>query len=141
MYQWSISMESIYLRQAYIVRVLPIFVVGRFILHFELKNPKKATILPRSNRYFDFTPVMPPRKLKIIVVGPKNSGKTTISNFLMGQTAEITGGEYQPTIGCRILEAEYPSGGNQMVNVELWDASGDNRYDFDPLFLNAYLSC
>lgn len=67
------------------------------------------------------------QKLKIIVVGPKGSGKTTLSNFLLGQSEGIANTPYQPTVGCRILENDFPGQGNQMVSVELWDASGDNR--------------
>lgn len=67
------------------------------------------------------------QKLKIIVVGPKGSGKSTLSNFLLGQSDGIANYPYQPTVGCRILENDFPGQGNQMVSVELWDASGDNR--------------
>lgn len=67
------------------------------------------------------------QKLKIIVVGPKGSGKSTLSNFLLGQSDGIANNPYQPTVGCRILENDFPGQGNQMVSVELWDASGDNR--------------
>ncbi|XP_048263348.1 intraflagellar transport protein 22 homolog isoform X2 [Bombus affinis] len=65
--------------------------------------------------------------LKIIVIGPIRSGKTTISNFLADAT-EIPY-DYHPTKGVRILEFEVQ---NINVNnkhiakdVELWDCSGD----------------
>lgn len=66
-------------------------------------------------------------RLKIIVVGPKGSGKSTLSNFLLGQSESISNVPYQPTVGCRILENDFPGQGNQTVAVEMWDASGDNR--------------
>lgn len=68
------------------------------------------------------------QRLKIIVVGPKASGKTTICNYLMGQSDSMSNEQYLPTAGCRILEGDLAGQGNQIVSVELWDASGDNRY-------------
>ncbi|XP_038059241.1 intraflagellar transport protein 22 homolog [Patiria miniata] len=71
-------------------------------------------------------------KAKILVVGPCESGKSVISNFLADAT-ETSGGEYHPTQGVRILEFE--SGSNQMgarsstAEVELWDCSGDQKFD------------
>ena len=71
-------------------------------------------------------------KVKIVMVGPCQSGKTMIANFLADATENI-GGEYRPTAGVRILEFE---SGNLNVNnknikadVELWDASGSNQYE------------
>jgi GTPase SAR1 family protein len=67
------------------------------------------------------------QRMKIIVVGPKGAGKSTISNFLLGQTEALLNTSYQPTVGCRILEGDISGSGNQVISVELWDASGDNR--------------
>eukprot|EP00602_Paraphysomonas_sp_CaronLab_P004134 CAMPEP_0185024852 /NCGR_PEP_ID=MMETSP1103-20130426/8039_1 /TAXON_ID=36769 /ORGANISM="Paraphysomonas bandaiensis, Strain Caron Lab Isolate" /LENGTH=172 /DNA_ID=CAMNT_0027557923 /DNA_START=111 /DNA_END=629 /DNA_ORIENTATION=- len=69
--------------------------------------------------------------LKICVVGPKQTGKTAISNFLAGQTSGIVEGkQYDPTAGVRILEYEANiPGSSGPVNVELWDASGDHSYE------------
>ena len=47
-------------------------------------------------------------KVKILMVGPCQSGKTMISNFVSDAT-ESVGGEYRPTAGARILEFEMPS--------------------------------
>ncbi|KAJ0399886.1 hypothetical protein ATCC90586_006501 [Pythium insidiosum] len=66
---------------------------------------------------------MPP--LKLLIVGPKEAGKTTIANFLCEQTDRLGGPErYQPTIGVRILELE-----KNKTSVELWDVSGDQVYE------------
>ncbi|XP_065663685.1 intraflagellar transport protein 22 homolog isoform X2 [Hydra vulgaris] len=72
-------------------------------------------------------------KIKILVLGPKQSGKTFLSNFIADAT-ESTSGEYRSTKGVRILEFEVEGidiGGNHTVNleVELWDCSGDQRYE------------
>ena len=47
-------------------------------------------------------------KVKILLAGPCQAGKTMIANFLSDAT-ESVGGEYRPTIGVRILEFEMPS--------------------------------
>ncbi|KAF1321403.1 Rab-like protein 5-like, partial [Globisporangium splendens] len=63
--------------------------------------------------------------LKILVVGPKEAGKTTIANFLSEQTDRLGSQErYHPTIGVRILELE-----KGKTNVEIWDVSGDQVYE------------
>ena len=72
-------------------------------------------------------------KLKILVVGPCESGKTAISNFL-SDASEMTSGAYRPTKGVRILETEIDGvdvGANQSVTVEvaLWDCSGDQSFE------------
>lgn len=61
------------------------------------------------------------------------SGKTHISNYLSGAT-EISGEEYKPTQGVRILEFESSgenseAGSSFKAEVELWDCSGDSRYN------------
>ena len=64
--------------------------------------------------------------LKIVIAGPKSSGKSTIGNFLSGHKETLASHEkYNPTSGVRILELENKIGA-EVVNVELWDASGDH---------------
>ena len=53
-------------------------------------------------------PVPAMYKVKILLAGPCQAGKTMIANFLSDAT-ESVGGEYRPTIGVRILEFEMPS--------------------------------
>ncbi|XP_069013770.1 intraflagellar transport protein 22 homolog isoform X2 [Embiotoca jacksoni] len=70
-------------------------------------------------------------KAKILFVGPNESGKTILSNFL-SDTTENVGGEYRPTQGVRILEFESQpkgSGDNKTCEVELWDCSGDFKFE------------
>ncbi|BFZ18760.1 hypothetical protein BsWGS_21799 [Bradybaena similaris] len=69
-------------------------------------------------------------KVKIIVVGPTESGKTTLCNFLADAT-ESSGGEYHPTQGVRIVEFEASAAdtGRSAVDVELWDCSGDRKFE------------
>ncbi|KDO24749.1 hypothetical protein SPRG_09611 [Saprolegnia parasitica CBS 223.65] len=67
--------------------------------------------------------------LKVLVVGPKEGGKTAIANFLAEGTDRLGNQErYQPTIGVRILECEKNLGRGQ-VSVEFWDCSGDQIYE------------
>ncbi|XP_005988632.1 intraflagellar transport protein 22 homolog [Latimeria chalumnae] len=71
-------------------------------------------------------------KTKLLIVGPRECGKTVLANFLSDATESI-GGEYSPTQGVRILEFEFPSvnGSNKSVSceVELWDCGGDEKYE------------
>ncbi|XP_064460050.1 intraflagellar transport protein 22 homolog [Ornithodoros turicata] len=71
-------------------------------------------------------------KLKIVVVGPLQSGKTAISNFL-AEATESSHGQYSPTVGVRILEFESESiavkGRQRRASIELWDCSGDEKYE------------
>ncbi|XP_067950755.1 intraflagellar transport protein 22 homolog isoform X2 [Watersipora subatra] len=71
-------------------------------------------------------------KLKILVVGPCEVGKTFFSNFVADQS-ENTMGDYRPTKGVRILEFECGDvrlkGRSGGVEVELWDCSGDHKYE------------
>ena len=56
--------------------------------------------------------------LKIVIAGPKGSGKSTIANFLSGTVDSLMPPEhYDPTYAVRILECK--------DNIQLWDASGD----------------
>ncbi|KAM3605412.1 uncharacterized protein V6R79_025459 [Siganus canaliculatus] len=68
---------------------------------------------------------------KILFIGPTESGKTVLTNFL-SDTTDNVGGEYRPTQGVRILECELPtqgSGENTKCEVELWDCSGDFKFE------------
>jgi len=44
-------------------------------------------------------------RIKILIIGPKSSGKSTIANFLGGRKHILTK-NYRPTNGVRILEFE-----------------------------------
>jgi Rab-like protein 5 len=72
---------------------------------------------------------------KVLVVGPAQSGKTRAVNTL---AAISTQGVYDPTVGCRIIELERPLSVRDakskkemqvVANVELWDLSGDVKYE------------
>jgi intraflagellar transport protein 22 len=66
--------------------------------------------------------------LKVVVAGPKGTGKTVVSNFLAGQSDSLDVEKYDETAGARILELEQQmSYGN--VKIELWDSSGDHQYE------------
>lgn len=71
-------------------------------------------------------------KAKILVVGPCASGKSVVCNFLAEATDSSTG-EYHPTQGVRILEFESDtinvSGRIVKAEVELWDCSGDTKFE------------
>lgn len=70
--------------------------------------------------------------VKILVVGPPESGKTYLANFLADAT-DISSGTYRPTKGVRILEFEVngvrTKTGVADVAIELWDCSGDQKYE------------
>ncbi|KAJ0011954.1 hypothetical protein NQD34_012929 [Periophthalmus magnuspinnatus] len=70
-------------------------------------------------------------KVKIVLIGPTESGKTVLANFL-SDISENVGGEYNPTVGVRILEFESPleeASDNRSCEVELWDCSGDFKFE------------
>ncbi|KAF0717823.1 Aste57867_2071 [Aphanomyces stellatus] len=70
---------------------------------------------------------MPP--LKVLIVGPKEGGKSAIANFLSDSTDRLGNQEkYQPTVGVRILECEKTNGRIQ-ASLELWDCAGDQIYE------------
>ncbi|EFN84612.1 Rab-like protein 5 [Harpegnathos saltator] len=68
--------------------------------------------------------------LKLVMIGPAGSGKTTIANFLADAT-EIPY-DYYPTEGVRILEFEANNieVNNELIlrDIELWDCSGDYKF-------------
>jgi GTPase SAR1 family protein len=63
-------------------------------------------------------------KLKIVIVGPKGAGKSSIGNYITGQSQVLCpeNANYDPTAGVRILEFEA-----RQNSIELWDASGDHK--------------
>jgi Rab-like protein 5 len=73
-------------------------------------------------------------KLKILVIGPEGSGKTTVTNFLC-EKSNVLDIPYRPTAGVRIIETEKEVK-NKRTNIEFWDVSGkpvinqgNNKYD------------
>ncbi|TGZ53858.1 intraflagellar transport protein 22 homolog [Temnothorax americanus] len=68
--------------------------------------------------------------LKLVMIGPTESGKTTIANFLADAT-EIPY-DYHPTQGVRILEFEINDieMNNERISrdLELWDCSGNHKF-------------
>lgn len=73
-------------------------------------------------------------KMKILVLGPSGVGKTVLSNIISDHS-ETPSSVYHPTAGVRILEFEKDPprsnrrAGESAVNIELWDCSGDPRYE------------
>ena len=70
-------------------------------------------------------------RIKIVVIGPQRSGKSTVSNIL-GDLQDGPSTIYRPTMGCRIVDFERdpPPGVNfGKLNIELWDVSGDTSYE------------
>nr|KAF6355005.1 intraflagellar transport 22 [Myotis myotis] len=69
-------------------------------------------------------------KAKILFVGPCESGKTVLANFLT-ESSDIT--EYNPTQGVRILEFENPhvtsNNKGTACEFELWDCGGDPKFE------------
>lgn len=70
--------------------------------------------------------------VKILVIGPLQSGKSTITNLLSERTEGPS--NYRPTVGVRILEFEKQAPRNpkrpglDKVMIELWDVSGDMKF-------------
>ncbi|TRY99316.1 hypothetical protein DNTS_004004, partial [Danionella cerebrum] len=79
-----------------------------------------------------FVPSSKMFRVKIVLIGPSECGKTTLANFL-SDTTESIGGDYNPTQGVRILEFDsqnVPSGNKSSVcEVELWDCAGDFKME------------
>jgi len=69
-------------------------------------------------------------RIKILIIGPKGAGKSTIANYLAGRKHVLTE-NYRPTIGVRIVEFEKDAPknknipGDSKITVEMWDVSGD----------------
>lgn len=70
----------------------------------------------------------PDDRIKLLIVGSKECGKTCISNFLAGDKM-IFSSEYRPTIAARIREFESIYSRNRTASVELWDISGDSNFE------------
>ncbi|XP_047112935.1 intraflagellar transport protein 22 homolog isoform X2 [Schistocerca piceifrons] len=70
-------------------------------------------------------------KVKILLIGPVKSGKSTIANFL-SEAADTMSNDYRATRGVRILEFESPNvnvnGKFVTSDVELWDCSGNLKF-------------
>ncbi|KAI8820130.1 uncharacterized protein EV422DRAFT_568085 [Fimicolochytrium jonesii] len=84
---------------------------------------------------------MPNHNVRIFIVGPSGTGKTTLSNVLADLTASLptaphAGGVYRATQGVRILEFDrrippLPNSGSTRpmdVACEVWDCSGSPRF-------------
>lgn len=73
-------------------------------------------------------------RVKILIIGPAHAGKTAIANFI-AERSEVLNPNYHPTAATRIVEFEKlgPKNprrpGQDQVLVELWDVSGDAKYD------------
>lgn len=73
-------------------------------------------------------------RVKILIIGPCQAGKTAITNFI-AERSDTLNPEYHPTAACRIVEFEKvgPKNprrpGQDQVLVELWDVSGDAKYE------------
>eukprot|EP00056_Hartaetosiga_gracilis_P022389 m.30118 g.30118 ORF g.30118 m.30118 type:complete len:186 (+) comp9614_c0_seq1:263-820(+) len=67
---------------------------------------------------------------KIVIVGPKKSGKSYLADFLCDEVTSGEEREYYPTKGCRIVTFESNANKrSETLNIELWDISGDENYD------------
>lgn len=69
-------------------------------------------------------------KVKILMIGPMQAGKSTIANFIADRE-DISSSYYRPTVATRVLEFEKEAPknprrpGSEKVLIELWDVSGD----------------
>ena len=63
-------------------------------------------------------------KLKILVIGPEASGKTTVVNYL-SQKSNVLDAPYRPTNSVRIVEHETEVD-NRLISIEFWDVSGND---------------
>ncbi|KAI9138188.1 P-loop containing nucleoside triphosphate hydrolase protein [Paraphysoderma sedebokerense] len=81
------------------------------------------------------------RRVKIALIGPPQSGKTCIANYLASIDSSLRKNKYRPTVGVRILEfdrkikqtgstkSRSASDSPVTVTVELWDCSGNENYE------------
>ena len=74
-----------------------------------------------------------PQGKKIVLVGPKGSGKSALTSYLSEcfdsdeerrKKAKLVLDNYSPTAGTRIVEMTVKG-----IDVELWDTSGDHKYE------------
>ncbi len=72
--------------------------------------------------------------IKILIIGPLQSGKTAVANLLAERSqTDVVSNNYRPTVGVRILEFEKEAPrnpkrpGQERVMIELWDVSGDPK--------------
>ncbi|KAM3965250.1 intraflagellar transport protein 22 homolog [Aphomia sociella] len=76
---------------------------------------------------------MHPNKLKILMIGPSESGKTQIANFISETINIEEANTPTPTQGVRIVEFEVSNlsinGKITNVDIELWDCSGDHKFE------------
>ncbi|XP_034831856.1 intraflagellar transport protein 22 homolog [Maniola hyperantus] len=72
-------------------------------------------------------------KLKILIIGPSDSGKTSIANYLSESTNMENIGIPRPTQGVRIVEFELShlnvNDKQFKVDIEMWDCSGDHKFE------------
>ena len=72
------------------------------------------------------------QSVKILIIGPVQSGKSSIANFLADRE-DVLSDSYRPTAAVRIVEFEKEAPknpkrpGQEKVLVELWDVSGDSK--------------
>jgi small GTP-binding protein len=73
-----------------------------------------------------------PKTIKIVVIGPEGSGKSSIVNFLAGKD-RVLEKQYRPTFACRVVETlkESPRSTRrgEELTIEFWDVSGNSRYE------------
>ncbi|CAF4903732.1 unnamed protein product [Pieris macdunnoughi] len=72
------------------------------------------------------------QKLKILMIGPSESGKSLLANFI-SEAVNFEDSEPRPTQGVRIVEFELPNlsinDKQCKVDIELWDCSGDHKFE------------
>ncbi|KAF4529407.1 hypothetical protein B566_EDAN003501 [Ephemera danica] len=69
------------------------------------------------------------QKIKVLLIGPCKVGKSMVANYL-SEAIDNPETDYHPTPGVRILEYDSINAmSNQRIEVELWDCSGDAKYD------------
>ncbi|KAK9732152.1 hypothetical protein QE152_g13011 [Popillia japonica] len=71
-------------------------------------------------------------KTKILFIGPTKGGKTLLANYLADLNINLPE-DLKPTKGLRIVEYDLNNilinGENSNVDVQIWDASGDEKYN------------